>query len=184
MCSTCARDSLAAAPTPSRFPQMPSACLLGYASAGTNGYLHLHLRGSRRSIGKMTYYGPTQIAELLGVSSDSVRRWCDDGRLKAERDKGGQRRVKGAELARFLADHPAAYEPKAVFSQSARNRFTGIVTRVERDKVTALVEIYARPYRIVSLMTREAADELELEPGKLATAAVKSTNVVVEVVPG
>lgn len=141
-------------------------------------------KGKPTTIDDMTYYGPTQIAELLGVSPDSVRRWCDEGRLKAERDKGGQRRVKGTELARFLADHPAAYEPKAVFGQSARNRFTGVITRVERDKVTALVEIYARPYRIVSLMTREAADELKLEPGEVATAAVKSTNVVVEVVPG
>ncbi|RIK10274.1 MAG: MerR family transcriptional regulator [Acidobacteria bacterium] len=132
----------------------------------------------------MATYGSSQIAELLGVSSDSVRRWCDDGRLKSRRDRSGNRKVDGKDLARFLADYPAAYEPKAIFGQSARNRFTGIVTRVERDKVTALVEIYARPYRIVSLMTREAADELELEPGKLATAAVKSTNVVVEVVPG
>ena len=66
-------------------------------------------------------------------------------------------------------------------SQSARNRFTGIVTRVERDKLTALVEIHAPPHRLVSLMTREAADELDLKPGDLATAAVKSTNVVVEI---
>ena len=68
-----------------------------------------------------------------------------------------------------------------MLSQSARNRFTGIVTRVERDKITALVEIHSPPHRLVSLMTREAVDELDLKPGDLATAAVKSTNVIVEI---
>lgn len=129
----------------------------------------------------MATYSSARIAELLGVSPDSVRRWCDEGRLKSERNKGGHRRIDGKDLARFLDEYPAAYEPKAIFSQSARNRFTGIVTRVERDKLTAIVELFARPYRIVSLMTREAADELALEPGEIATAAIKSTNVVIEV---
>ena len=79
------------------------------------------------------------------------------------------------------ASRPSAYEPDSLPAQSARNRFTGIVTRVERDKLIAIVEIQAGPHRLVSLMTREAADELDLQPGDLAVAAVKSTNVVVEV---
>ena len=74
----------------------------------------------------------------------------------------------------------SALEPDSVMAQSARNRFTGIITRVERDTLVAVVEIHAPPHRLVSMMTREAADELNLQPGDLATAAVKSTNVVVE----
>jgi molybdopterin-binding protein len=121
------------------------------------------------------------VAELLGVSVDTVRRWCDEGRLPVTKTTGGHRSVEGAALARYLSEQDRAYEPDSVMSQSARNRFTGIVTRVERDKITALVEIHAPPHRLVSLMTREAADELDLKPGDLATAAVKSTNVVVEI---
>jgi molybdopterin-binding protein len=128
-------------------------------------------------------YGTSQVAELLGVSVDTVRRWCDEGRLKTTRSKGGHRAVDGADLARHLSESGAAYEPDSVLAQSARNRFTGIVTRVERDGVAAVVEIHAPPHRLVSLMTREAADELDLQPGDLATAAVKSTNVIVEI-PG
>ena len=71
--------------------------------------------------------------------------------------------VDGADLARYLSEQAKAYEPDSVMPQSARNRFTGIVTRVERDKLTALVEIHAPPHRLVSLMTREAADELDLQ---------------------
>jgi molybdopterin-binding protein len=126
-------------------------------------------------------YGTRQVAELLGVSVDTVRRWCDEGRLTVTKTAGGHRSVEGADLARYLREQAKAYEPDSVMPQSARNRFTGIVTRVERDKITALVEIHAPPHRLVSLMTREAADELDLQPGDLATAAVKSTNVVVEI---
>jgi len=121
-----------------------------------------------------------QAAELLGVSVDTVRRWAEAGRLRTRRTSGGQRLVDGAALAKLsleLAENP---EPAAIVGQSARNRFTGVVTRVVKDKVTAQVEIQAGPHRVVSLMTREAADELELEPGVLAVAAVKATNVVVE----
>ena len=129
----------------------------------------------------MALYGTRQVAELLGVSVDTVRRWCDEGRLTVTKTAGGHRSVEGADLARYLREQAKAYEPDSVMPQSARNRFTGIVTRVERDKITALVEIHAPPHRLVSLMTREAADELDLQPGDLATAAVKSTNVVVEI---
>lgn len=131
----------------------------------------------------MPLYRAGQAAELLGVSVDTVRRWADDGKLRTERTEGGQRMIDGADLARFLAESPPAREPDVIVGQSARNRFPGIVTRVEKDKVTALVEMQAGPHRVVSLMTREAADELGLEPGDLAVAAVKATTVVVEV-PG
>jgi molybdopterin-binding protein len=130
-----------------------------------------------------TSYRPSQVAELLGTSVDTVRRWCDEGRLASVRSAGGHRLVPGPELARYLAERPDAYEPDGLAPQSARNRFAGIVTRVERDGLTAVVEIQAGPHRVVSLMTREAADELGLEPGDLAVAAVKATTVIVEVPP-
>ena len=122
-----------------------------------------------------------QAADLLGVSADTVRRWADEGRLTTTRTEGGQRLVDGAALAAFAAEQEAAPEPGAIVGESARNRFAGIVTRVVKDKVAAQVEMRAGPHRMVSLMTREAADELGLEPGTLAVAAVKATNVVIEV---
>lgn len=121
-------------------------------------------------------------AELLGVSVDTVRRLVDAGELEVTRSAGGQRLVDGAALARYVAGH-AAHADAATGGQSARNRFSGIVTRVVKDTVTAQVEIQAGPFRVVSLMTREAADELALEPGALATAVVKATNVVVDATP-
>ena len=134
----------------------------------------------------MPSYKIGQAAELLGVSVDTVRRWVDGGRLGASRGEGGRRVIDGEALARFavtLTDAPA-HEPAAVVGRSARNRFPGIVTRVVKDKVAAQVEIQAGPHRVVSLMTREAADELGLAPGVLAVAAVKSTSVVVEIAAG
>ena len=131
----------------------------------------------------MPTYRIKQAAELLGVSDDTVRRWADSGRLSTGRD-GSRQVVDGAELAQLAqelagsGEHP---EPGPVVSASARNRFVGLVTRVVRDTVMAQVELQCGPYRVVSLMSREAADELALEPGVLAIAAVKSTNVVVEV---
>ena len=126
-----------------------------------------------------------QAAELLGVSDDTVRRWADSGRLKTITDASGRRAVHGAELARFAEElaHPQS-DPEAeltIVRQSARNRLTGLVTRVVRDTVMAQVELQAGPFRIVSLMSREAADDLGLEPGVLAVASIKSTNVVVEI---
>lgn len=126
-------------------------------------------------------YRPGQVAELLGVSVDTVRRLCDDGALATTRTAGGHREIDGADLARHLRESATAPDAEGTPPQSARNRFTGIVTRVERDGVAAVVELRAGAHRLVSLMTREAADELGLAPGDLAVAAVKATNVIVEV---
>ena len=126
-----------------------------------------------------------EAATLLGVSDDTVRRWADTGRLATARGAGGRLLVDGAELARFAveaaAGSPSPVAPELIAAESARNHFRGIVTRVVRDTVMAQVEIQAGPHRVVSLMSREAADDLGLSPGVLAVAAVKSTNVVVEI---
>ena len=120
-----------------------------------------------------------QAAELLRVSTDTVRRLVDSGQIKTARSAGGQRQIDGAALARYMASLPRP-DPPSVVSESARNRFSGIVTRVLKDGVAAQVEMQAGPYRIVSLITRESADELGLKPGVMAVASVKSTNVVIE----
>ena len=124
-----------------------------------------------------------QAARVLGVSVDTVRRLADSGRLPSSRSPNGRRLIDAEELARFAARQtpPAGLPP--VGAESARNHFTGIVTRVVRDRVMAQVEIQAGPFRVVSLMSREAADELGLAPGVVAIAAVKATNVIVEL-PG
>src|SRR5579859_4203591 len=124
-----------------------------------------------------------EAADMLGVSDDTVRRWTDSGRLSATAESG-RLVVEGADLARLaeeLAGQADRATPRRVVAESARNRFTGLVTKVTRDSVMAQVEIQAGPHRVVSLMSREAADELQLEPGVLAIASIKSTNVVVEV---
>jgi len=126
-------------------------------------------------------YRPSRVAELLGVSVDTVRRWTDDGRLPVRRTATGQREVDGEDLARFLVEQAPAPDVEPVVGRSARNRFPGVVTRVVRDGVVAQVEIQAGPHRVVSLLTAEAVDELGLAPGVLAVASVKATNVVVEV---
>ena len=125
-----------------------------------------------------------EAADLLGVSDDTLRRWADAGRVATTADDSGRKAIAGVDLAAF-ATELAQQSPKPVVrpvaSESARNRLPGLVTRVVRDTVMAQVELQCGPHRIVSLMSREAADELGLEPGVLAIAAVKSTNVVVEV---
>lgn len=125
-----------------------------------------------------------QAAEVLGVSVDTVRRLVDNGQLPAARTEGGHRLIDGQALARFAVADTEAPPSEAVVARSARNRFAGIVTRVVKDKVMAQVEIQAGPHRVVSLISREAVDELGLEPGVLAVASVKSTNVVVEIAAG
>jgi len=125
-----------------------------------------------------------EAAELLGVSDDTVRRWADSGRIVTTTTEGGRRAIEGAVLARFAEDLATTTERPVIGSvrgESARNRLVGLVTNVIRDTVMAQVEIQAGPFRVVSLMSREAADELALEPGSLAVASIKATNVVVEV---
>ena len=133
----------------------------------------------------MPYFRIREAAELLGVSDDTVRRWADSGRV-ATTTQAGRRVIEGAVLAAFARElatnaPPAEERTELIAGESARNRMRGLVTRVVRDTVMAQVEIQAGPFRMVSLMSREAADELGLEPGVLAVAAVKATNVVVEV---
>jgi molybdopterin-binding protein len=129
----------------------------------------------------MTTYRIAEAAELLGVSDDTVRRWVDAGRVPTERVEG-RAAIPGAELAALaesLADHPDRERTRAS-AVSARNRLSGIVTKVLVDKVMAQVDVICGPYRMVSLMSAEASHELELEPGVRVTVSVKSTNVVVE----
>lgn len=115
---------------------------------------------------------------MLGVSVDTVRRYADSGRLPMVRTRGGHRMVDGVDLAR-LADSVDGGRHRAEDS-SARNHLTGIVTRVVRDNAAAQVELRCGPFRIVALLTREAVDALGLEPGVMAEAVIKATNVVVE----
>jgi len=124
----------------------------------------------------------SQAAALLGVSDDTVRRWVDTGRLAAVLGPGPAR-VEGAELAALAQQVAVAPELGGAVSASARNRLTGLVTRVQKDTVMAQVDLQCGPFRVVSLMSAEAATELGLEPGVLAVASVKSTHVVVEVPP-
>ena len=120
-----------------------------------------------------------EAAALLGVSVDTLRRWADTGRVPTARTEGGHRVVEGADLARLAEESPAD-GPGAVGRQSARNRLPGIVTRVTLGDVMAQVELRVGRHRIVSLLSREAAEELGLAPGMVAVAAMKATTVVIE----
>jgi molybdopterin-binding protein len=124
-----------------------------------------------------------QAAELLDVSVETIRRWESSGRIRTERSSGGQRMVPLSEVGRVLGDRRAdrRVTSRPIVAQSARNRFSGIVTRIERDRVAAVVEVQCGPHRLVSLMTAEAVDDLGLAVGDEAVCAVKATNVVVEV---
>jgi molybdopterin-binding protein len=130
----------------------------------------------------MTQFRISEAAGLLGVSDDTVRRWVDDGRLPSGTDAAGRMVVDGVDLARRAQEQAAQVTGPAGdgVGRSARNRFTGLVTRVLADGVMAQVELQCGPYRVVSLISREAAEELGLEPGSLATAVVKATTVIIE----
>jgi molybdopterin-binding protein len=124
-----------------------------------------------------------QAAEMLGVSVETLRRWEAEGRLHMERSGGGQRIIAVADVTRLLQERRRAGGDRPIVAQSARNRFAGIITRIEKDRVAAVVEMQAGPHRLVSLMTAEAVDDLGLEIGQEAVCVVKATNVIVEI-PG
>lgn len=121
-----------------------------------------------------------EAAELLGVRVETLRRWELDGKLKVRRTPGGQRLVPAREVARLLAERRRR---QPIASASQRNRFAGVITQVKKDTLATTVEIQAGPNRILAFITREAADEMRLKPGMQAVAAVKATNVTIEL-PG
>ena len=125
----------------------------------------------------MPLYRLREAADLLGVSVDTVRRWGDAGRVPTTVDDTGHRSIDGTELAAFAV---SLAETPELRHSSIRNRFPGIVTRVVRGDVAAQVEVQAGPHRFVSLLTREAVDDLGLQPGDRAVATVKATNVAVD----
>jgi molybdopterin-binding protein len=137
------------------------------------------IAGAAARVDRVTVFRISEAAELLGVSADTVRRWVDAGRLAATRDEHGHRVIDGVDLAGFARSQGGDPEERAEAS-SARNRLRGIVTAVVKDTVMAQVDIQAGPFRVVSLMSREAVDELDLRVGSVAVAVIKSTNVVVE----
>lgn len=129
-------------------------------------------------MGERDLYRIGDAAKALGVRVETIRRWERDGELTTHRSQGGQRLVPASEVARLLAERRTKAASAGV---SRRNAFAGVITKVTRDKVSALVEIQAGPHRVVSLITREAADELDLRAGMEAVATVKATSVMVEV---
>ncbi|MBA2738841.1 MAG: TOBE domain-containing protein [Nocardioidaceae bacterium] len=135
----------------------------------------------------MSVYGMTQSAAIIGVSDDTLRRWADQGVVSTTETPGGARGIEGRDLAALAAQRAGLTPDRHSTDQattSARNRLPGIVSAVTRDTVMAQVELVCGPYRVVSLMSREAADDLGLEAGVLADAVVKATTVVVETTSG
>ncbi len=122
-----------------------------------------------------------EAAEAIGVSTDTLRRWIEDGRVQSDRTTGGQRTISRTEVQRLQAERRRAGTDRPIVAQSARNRFVGVITNVRADTVAAVVEVQAGPHRLVSLLTREAVDELGLVPGKEVVCVVKATDVIVEV---
>jgi molybdopterin-binding protein len=118
---------------------------------------------------------------MLQVTVETLRRWETEGRLRMERSEGGQRLVDIGEVSRLIDERRKGATDRPIVAQSARNRFPGIVTRIEADRVAAVVEVIAGPHRMVSLMTAEAVEELGLKVGDEAVCVVKATNVIVEI---
>ena len=136
------------------------------------------------SLASVTNLRIGEAADLLGVSPDTVRRLVDGGEVAGGRTDGGHRYIDGVSLAAYLVEHAEAPALGSNRTRSARNRFTGLVTKVAVDGLIAQVEIQAGPHRVVSILTAESVEELGLAPGKVATASVKATSVVVEVPEG
>ena len=132
----------------------------------------------------MTLIRVSEAARFLGVSDDTVRRWLDNGTLQGQKDKQGRLVIDGIELAALAKSQSMLPQDPTGVGSSARNRFVGLVTQVVMDKVMAQVELQCGPFRVVSLMSSEAVRDLKLEPGSVATAVVKSTNVILEVPSG
>lgn len=129
----------------------------------------------------MPTYRLSEAAQLLGVSIDTVRRWADQGRFTAVTDEA-RTAIDGEDLARLAREQAhLPDEGGGPANASARNKLRGIVTAVKRDNVMAQVEMCCGPYRVVSLLSAEAVDDLGLAPGAVATATIKATNVIVEV---
>ncbi|MBC3195060.1 helix-turn-helix transcriptional regulator [Pseudonocardia sp. C8] len=128
----------------------------------------------------MPHFRISEAARLLGVSDDTVRRWVDAGTLPVRADASNRKVIDGAALAEFAREHASAPPDPSGVQRSARNRMVGLVTSVVTDTVMAQVEMQCGPHRVVSLMSSEAVRDLGLEPGALAVAVIKSTNVVVE----
>ena len=132
----------------------------------------------------MTLIRVSEAARFLGVSDDTVRRWLDHGTLKGQKDERGRIVIDGIQLAALAKSQASLPDDPTGVGSSARNRFVGLVTHVIMDKVMAQVELQCGPFRVVSLMSSEAVRDLKLEPGSVATAVVKSTNVIIEVPNG
>lgn len=134
----------------------------------------------------MFEYRVAEVARLIGVSDDSVRRWIDEGRVRARRDASARVLVDGASVAEYLQRRAvAAPGPNTVEGApdpaSVRNHFTGIVTRVRSDAVMSQVDIQAGPFRVVSLVSTEAVQEMGIEVGRIVVADAKATNVSLHV---
>jgi molybdopterin-binding protein len=140
------------------------------------------LLGTRLTLYAVPKFRIAHAAELLGVSDDTVRRWIDNGQLPVERDQSRWMVIDGAALAAFAQDHAhPPSDPTSRIGRSARNHFVGLVTHVITDTVMTPIELQCGPHRVVSLMSTEAAQELGLQPGCLAVAVVKSTQVILEI---
>lgn len=128
----------------------------------------------------MPQFRISEAAGLLGVSDDTLRRWIEQGVIAAGVDDAGRKVVDGAALAALATREATALDDPSGVARSARNTFVGLVTKITADTVMAQVEIQSGPHRVVSLMSSEAVRELGLEPGSLAVAVVKATQVIVE----